>query len=535
MECYVDNIVTYFYLLNQGRRKRHLNKELRPFFFWAWDQNIEVRPLWVPSDQNPADRTRRGFDAKEACLSRIVFLTVVHRFRIKPVLDVFGSHGNSQCPLYVSQFRRGRFGLRRAQNQSFGDAPSLCMCPMESHRAFSQPSFPILQSPVSVSVSHVDGVPLVAPTTTSLRSIVPSSGRKAPSGPVSTLLEKAASGSKGIPCLRDVISSVFSKKNYPKASIQAILEKLAPSLKRYDSAFRLFCSLSMEMGYSFPDVTLLEVVNVLSTMHQVSPSQESSAYSALFKFFHLTSLSFDPAVRALRRRWTTSVPKYVVFWKGVQLVAFLAAQKLDHSSKIHVRARLFIAFRLFQLYRSFDLSNMLRVLATYDGKWFELTRRKGWANLRWDRVMSIPSLPDFCPLTLLRLYLRLTPEGALPDGVEPKRVFLAVVRPFGALSSDRIAIVTKELLVSAGIDMELFGAHTTRAVGLALLRALGLLAEQAAEIGNWANLQAFFHAYSRVGAADVLSDALQRVSYVHTRPSICSLFPVPLVPSTYSL
>ena len=44
------------------------------------------------------------------------------------------------------------------------------------------------------------------------------------------------------------------------------------------------------------------------------------------------------------------------------------------------------------------------------------------------------------------------------------------------LSSDRIAAVTKELLVSAGIDMELFGAHTTRAVGLALLRALGLSA-----------------------------------------------------------
>ena len=233
----------------------------------------------------------------------------------------------------------------------------------------------------------------------------------------------------------------------------------------------------MEMGYSSPDVTLPQVVNVLSTMHQVSSSQASSAYSALLKFPDLTSLSFDPAVRALRRRWTTSVPKYVVFWKGEQLVAFLAAQKLDHSSKIHVRARVIIVFRLFQLYRSCDLSNMLRVLATYDGKWFVPTRQKGWANLRWDRVMSIPSLPDFCPLTLLRLYLPLTPQGASPDGVEPKRVFLAVVRPFGALSSDRIAAVTKELLVSAGIDMELFGAHTTRAMGLALLRALGLTAE----------------------------------------------------------
>ena len=62
----------------------------------------------------------------------------------------------------------------------------------------------------------------------------------------------------------------------------------------------------------------------------------------------------------------TSLPKYVVFWKGEQLAAFLAAQKLDRSSKVDVRACLIIVFRLFQLYRSFDLSNMLRVLATYD-------------------------------------------------------------------------------------------------------------------------------------------------------------------------
>ena len=53
-------------------------------------------------------------------------------------------------------------------NQSFGNAHSLCLPPMEPHRPFSQPSFQVLQDPVSVGVSHVDGVPLVAPTTLAL-------------------------------------------------------------------------------------------------------------------------------------------------------------------------------------------------------------------------------------------------------------------------------------------------------------------------------------------------------------------------------
>ena len=132
-----------------------------------------------------------------------------------------------------------------------------------------------------------------------------------------------------------------------------------------------------------------------------------------------------------------------------------------------------------------------------------------------------PFFARFLSANLTAIVFAFNTGGCFTDCVQPKRVFLAVVRPFGALWPDRIAAVTKELLVAAGIDMELFGAHTTRAGGLALLRALGLSAEKAAEIGSWANLPAFSLAYFRVGAPDVLSDALQRVTYVHTRPSTC--------------
>ena len=87
--------------------------------------------------------------------------------------------------------------------------------------------------------------------------------------------------------------------------------------------------------------------------------------------------------------------------------------------------------------------------------------------------------------------------------------------------------------MSPSTDMELFGAHKTRAVCLALLRALGLSAQQAAEVGSRADLQAFSLAYSGVGAADVLFDALQRVSYVHTHPSTyCGAADSPLTPSS---
>ena len=53
------------------------------------------------------------------------------------------------------------------------------------------------------------------------------------------------------------------------------------------------------------------------------------------------------------------------------------------------------------------------------------------------------------------------------------------------------------------------------------------------QLGSWAHLQAFSFVHSWVGAADVLSDALQRVSYVHTCPSTCcGVADSPLTPSS---
>ena len=281
------------------------------------------------------------------------------------------------------------------------------------------------------------------------------------------------------------------------------------------------------MGYSFPGVSTAQVASILSTIDVDSAPQARSAFAALQKFPTMHSLQFDPAIRAMRQRWNQSTPKYTVFWSGEALVARLLGQPLDWSSRFQLRSRLIIVLRLFQLYRSFDCANMVRLWGNIEDQWFMPTRRKGWSTLRWDRILRLQGLDHMCPFSLLTAYINVTTEGASSDG-SPGPVFLAVTRPFSPLSPARISSLTKEILQDAGVDADFFGAHSTRGAGLDLLRQFGLSAEQSAEVGSWANLTAFNSHYSRLGAKDFLAKALQsRLSSVHSPSSSWCSGPYP--------
>ena len=376
------------------------------------------------------------------------------------------------------------------------------------HRAVS-PALPNIPKPsVHARGATLAGLPVVAPSNAALRSAIQARARPAAGGAVSRLLQSAHAKTKDFPSLRCIIEQVFREKGYTDTALHALLEKHSKSLVRYDSAFRLFCAVGLEMGYSFPGVSTAQVASILSTIDVDSAPQARSAFAALQKFPTMHSLQFDPAIRAMRQHWNRSTPKYTDFWSVEALVARLLGQPLDWSSRFQLRSRLIIALRLFQLYRSFDCANMVRLWGNIDDQWFMPTRRKGWSTLRWDRILRLQGLDHMCPFSLLTAYINVTTEGASSDG-SPGPVFLAVTRPFSPLSPARISSLTKEILQDAGVDADFFGAHSTRGAGLDLLRQLGLLAEQSAEVGSWANLTAFNSHYSRLGAKDFLAKALQ--------------------------
>ena len=126
----VDNTCTYYYLLNQGGRRKHLNRVIREFFERCWERRIQLLPVWVPSASNPADEiSRRGKDPQECRLNRTVFLQLTHMLRLSPVIDVFASATNTQLPLFISRYPHPEAFAQDVLKTDLARMPLMYACP----------------------------------------------------------------------------------------------------------------------------------------------------------------------------------------------------------------------------------------------------------------------------------------------------------------------------------------------------------------------------------------------------------------------
>ena len=126
----VDNTCTYYYLPNQGGRRKHLNRVIREFFERCWERRIQLLPVWVPSASNPADEiSRRGKDPHECRLNRTVFLQLTHMLRLSPVIDVFASATNTQLPLFISRYPHPEAFAQDVLKTDLARMPLIYACP----------------------------------------------------------------------------------------------------------------------------------------------------------------------------------------------------------------------------------------------------------------------------------------------------------------------------------------------------------------------------------------------------------------------
>ena len=354
---------------------------------------------------------------------------------------------------------------------------------------------------------------MVAPTTTALRAELPDIFQKMVPGDIGDTITRAvacpAMGCDFRLCLREQVLAA----DYTSATADQFLSQRDKSLRRCNSAFVLFFKLGCELGCPFPGIGKTQVVSVLSMLFQHSMSQARSAYAAILMFSSMSSLRFDPAIRAMKQQWNASSPQYAAFWCGTTVLRSLISQTVNFRCGIQVRNRLIIVWRLLHLYHSVDLAHLRRLWAKGpNGELYIAAQRKGW--LSWERVMVLPNRPTVCPLHLIIRYMHITPEGT-PRGP----LLLALVKPHRALSSDRVGALTKQILHTNGVDVTHYKPHTTRGAGKLIHKQMNWPPDISCEIGLWANYEAYCKHYNRLGAVDTAATALNAHLAVHTTPS----------------
>ena len=113
-----------------------------------------------------------------------------------------------------------------------------------------------------------------------------------PNGAIRRLLQSAHAKTKDFPSLRCIIDQVFGEKGYTNTALKALLEKHSKSIIRYDAAFRVFCAVGLEMGYSFPNLSRAHVGCIISTIDDACALQArllSDTKSSHFAFSPIRS------------------------------------------------------------------------------------------------------------------------------------------------------------------------------------------------------------------------------------------------------
>ena len=183
---------------------------------------------------------------------------------------------------------------------------------------------------------------MVAPTTTALRAKLPDIFQKTVPGDIRDTIARAIArpvmGCDFRLCLREQLLAA----NCTSAAADQFLSQRDKSLKRYNSAFFLFFKLGCKLGFPSPGIGKTQVVSVLSMLFQHSMSQAWSAYAAIVMFPSMSSLRFDPAIRAMKQQWNASSPQYAAFGCGTTVLRSLNSQTVNFRCRIQVRNRLII-------------------------------------------------------------------------------------------------------------------------------------------------------------------------------------------------
>jgi len=335
-------------------------------------------------------------------------------------------------------------------------------------------------------------------------------------GNVQQLLASVHATSQVAPNLSDALRESFQKQQIPSENIKSLLDSIK-SLNRYDRAFKLLWAYCTVKGHDPSLFTCDAAASHIVEFNKVLPHEARHAYSALLHFPKFEGLRFHSLLKQCRRQWNQTSEKYSTFWDPSEPLQRLLTEALTPGDLLSLRTRLVLALRIFMLYRSVDLSRMLRTVSLFQGKPWVLVQRKGWTAHKWEKVICVPGYPDICPWTLLQKYV----EATKLQGKSGGPVFLSLQAPWKPLSANALGSITKREMKRLGLPTDVWQPHSTRGAGVLLYKKWGFSSEEVCEIGKWKNTGAFASHYLRLNAAEKAGAAVAR-EMVHTAsPSNC--------------
>ena len=275
----------------------------------------------------------------------------------------------------------------------------------------------------------------------------------------------------------------------------------------YNSAWRKWHRWCVERNYNPFSTSLSSVLQFLaeqfdSGLQYRSVNTLRSAISTTHPNIDGLAVGRHPLVSRLLRgmfNLRPPSPRYSYSWDVRVVVNFLRNYKSADLSNLELAKKTVMLLALVNADRCSDLAALDRdhVRWTASGVEFTVvrltkTRRSGAPRKVFYSVFRDNS--ELCPVTILWLYLGRTAQQ-VADLSSPKPVFLTSRKPFRQARPGTIGYWIKDILHRAGVDTEVFSAHSTRSSSTSWAAAKGVPINDIMQAANWSSQTTFKQFY----------------------------------------
>ena len=435
------------------------------------EKRIHLSIQWVPSQEMQADHLSRWtYCPGDYTLCQPLFHWLLDQFSpwIKPQIGCFASPGNAQLQTFICRYphyQATRVDALHCNLQDF-------------HHLYANPPWSVIEQWLFrlKTEKHLVCL-LVCPYWVSTRWWPLLTGLHIPHTPVFHIrpfwgMFRNCHHQLMPPPRWPLISILLSGKFWKPNKFRLQLSKITWDKKFLETLPKSFCyalETFIPFGEPLAELSLQEIASAIIQIAQTSIPQARNAYAAALLIPELQGLRFEALLQPYKRLWNVSTEKYACFWSAGELLQALAAEPLAPDPSIaSLRDRLILCCKLLLLHRSVDLSRVLRTTSMVGDSPFLMIQRKGWRQHKWEKILSLPSLPHISPWHLIVQYVNKTQFMAKPG----TPLLLSLHHPFSPLSSNAIASLTKKLLTKHGIYPSLWGAHSTRGAAVLFLQGI---------------------------------------------------------------
>jgi hypothetical protein len=193
-------------------------------------------------------------------------------------------------------------------------------------------------------------------------------------------------------------------------------------------------------------------------------------------------------------------PKYSVTWDPSQVIDFISSLGENDSLSLSVlsgKAATLIALATLMRVSEIAAIEFKSVIFSQSGVKFSLGSPRKAQRRGPLQTFSLSGCPDpiVCPVKTLKEYIERTNEFRTETNCN--RLLVAVIPPHKPVSSNTVSRWIRSVLNSAGVDTDVFGAHSTRGAAASKAAVNGLSIEAILRAGSWAHESTFRRFYNR--------------------------------------